>query len=60
MQRILIIAVLLILAVNFFNKNENTFDETILANVDMKPFAVPIQEPLTKESKKQEFVKNLG
>ena len=57
MKKILIIAILIVFAINFFNENNNSFDETTLVNVDMKPFSVPIQKNLTKKDKKQNLNK---
>ena len=41
--------IFLVVVVLLFIWNNNRFDNTILSNVDMKPFAEPIQEDLPEE-----------
>ena len=40
------------------NGDSGVFDNTPLRNVDMKPFAVPIQQKLTKSDRKKVFTKS--
>lgn len=42
------------------NGDSGVFDNTPLRNVDMKPFAVPIQQKLTKSDRKKVFTKSFG
>lgn len=42
------------------NGDSEVFDNTPLKNVDMKPFAVPIQKELTKSDRKKVFTKTFG
>lgn len=51
--------IIIILIIFIFKSCDNTpFDNTILKNVEMKPFAVPIQKELTKKEQKLEFVEH--
>ena len=58
-MRNLIIIILIILVFRSCNVDSGSFDNTPLKNVNMKPFAVPIQKELTPKEQKLVFVKKI-
>jgi len=56
----LIIIILIIMLFNMLGGDDNTFDNNPLRNVEMTPFAVPIQGELSKEDRKKVFEMDYG